>query len=778
MDRRFRITVTGIVQGVGYRPHVYGLAVARGLKGYVLNSSRGVTVEVEGPGAEGFSELLRESRPPLAVVESVISEELPPAAYDRFEVRLSEPIPGEFALISPDIAVCLDCLREMSDPADRRYRYPFINCTNCGPRYSIVKGVPYDRPLTTMRPFKMCPDCESEYNDPTDRRFHAQPTACAKCGPSLRFRPSLPPCSTPDLEPGSKGLESDERHSREGGNPALIEAISLMSSGKILALKGLGGFQLACDATDDAAVDLLRDRKRKSRKPFALMARDMDVIRRYCEISDVEEALLASRTAPIVLLRKHDDAAPLPDAVSPGNRFIGFMLPYTPLHHLLFIGGLEVLVMTSGNLSEEPIVIDNDEAVEKLSGLADGFLTHDRDIYMRVDDSVARVLSGVPRLIRRARGYVPEPLDLGREVPEILACVGELKNTLCITKNNYAIISQHIGDLTNVEAMGFFEETLRNLKRTFNAHPCAVAHDLHPDYLSTRFAVGYETECGDGTVRRVGVQHHHAHIASCMAENGYSDRVIGVAFDGTGYGTDGNSWGSEFIVADFSGFDRRAHLAYMPLPGGDKAVKEPWRMAYSLLHAAYGYDSAKVFMEVNRHLPDPAVFRLLPKMLERRINSPLSSGMGRLFDGISSLVGLCDVITFEGEAAIALETAAGPADGSYPVEIGDGVIDTAPLVRAVVEDIRLGAPVPVIAGRFHNTVADMTVSVCNYISADTGIGTVALSGGVFQNALLFGLVTKGLEASGLRVLTHSRVPSNDACISLGQAAVAAHVTGV
>ena len=757
MSPRVRLKITGIVQGVGFRPHVYNLAVSLNLNGFVLNTSKGVIIEVEGAGAESFSEALLQTLPPLASIETVEAETLPPAGYGGFEIRLSEPSEGGFALVSPDIATCPDCLREMHDSADNRYLYPFANCTNCGPRYSIIYGVPYDRPLTTMRGFKMCPDCRAEYENPADRRFHAQPTACPDCGPRLEFI-------------GEKVTDGP-----------LESAIASLMAGKLLALKGLGGFQLACDARNDEAVNRLRDRKRKSRKPFALMSRDIETIRKYCDVSSAEEGLLASRAAPIVLLKKKPNGEKLPEAVAPGNNYIGFMLPYAPLHHLLFRhsafvpGELpEVLVMTSGNLSEEPIVIDNAEALQRLKGLADCFLLHDRDIYMRVDDSVARVVSGVPRLIRRARGYVPEPIDLGREMPEILSCGGELKNTLCLTKANYAIPSQHIGDLTNYEAMAFFEETLKNLKRTFKAEPRFIAHDMHPDYLSTRFAQGYRPERGETFL--IPVQHHHAHVAACMAENGETGRVIGVAFDGTGYGTDGNSWGSEFLIADLSGFERFAHLNYIPLPGGDRAVREPWRIALSLLVQACGEDALEVFRQVKGNIPDETTFVL--NMIEKKINSPLSSGMGRLFDGVSSLIGLRDSITYEGEAAIALEMAAEEAEGIYSYSLSGErptIIDTTPLVRAIVDDLMRGVPGAVISGRFHNTVAHMIERICFSAQQHTGITAVALSGGVFQNALLFGKAEKLLIAHGFRLLAHSKVPTNDACISLGQAAVAAEL---
>jgi hydrogenase maturation protein HypF len=764
MDARIRISITGIVQGVGFRPTVYNLAKKMGLNGYVLNTSRGVLIEVEGGHAERFAEELVKNKPPLSEIKTIKTEALPLAGYANFEIRLSEPAPGEFALISPDIATCPECIKELHEPADKRYLYPFINCTNCGPRYSIVMGVPYDRGLTTMKKFNMCPGCRAEYESPSDRRFHAEPTACPSCGPTLEFRGQV--------------FDSDPMHA----------AISELKNGHVVAIKGLGGFQLACDARDTGAVNTLRDRKRKSQKPFALMAADVDTINKYCHVSEAEAALLTGRVRPIVLLKKKPGAdAILAPGVSPGNDCLGFMLPYTPLHNLLFAHpGLsigerpEVLVMTSGNLSEEPIVIDNAEAVERLSSLADSYLMHDRDIYMRVDDSVSRVVSGVPRLVRRARGYVPEPIDMGRPIPDILACGGELKNTLCITRGSYAIPSQHIGDLTNHESMLFFEETLINLKRTFKARPGIVAHDMHPDYLSTRFAQSCKAD-GGGLVTLVPVQHHHAHIASCMAENGYSDKVIGVAFDGTGYGTDGRIWGSEFLIADFRGFERFAHINYIPLPGGDRAVLEPWRVALSCLVQAFGTEAYDIFNSIkgasNKKEKD-----LVLTMIERGVNSPMSCGMGRLFDAVSSLIGLKDRITFEGEAAIALEMAAGRAEVDiggvqhYPYGLaGESpvVIDTSPLIRAIVEDVIKGAHKDGIALRFHATVADMVFRLCVLARERYGLETAALSGGVFQNALLFETVERGLMSRGFQVLTHSQVPANDGGISLGQAAVAA-----
>jgi hydrogenase maturation protein HypF len=766
MDRRFRISITGIVQGVGFRPHVFKLAAKLGVKGFVFNTSKGVVIEVEGEGAENFQDALLGSLPPLAKIETIESQELPPASYERFEIKLSELAENEFSLVSPDIAVCADCLREIYEPSDRRYLYPFTNCTNCGPRYSIIKGVPYDRPLTTMKKFGMCEGCLKEYEDPLDRRFHAQPIACAECGPTLKYR----------------GQGSGASGRQDKGDDALVDAIKDIVDGKVVAVKGLGGFQLVCDAANGSAVNKLRERKRKNLKPFALMARDIYSINKYCFINEVEEHLLTAVQAPIVLMRKKPEADTLLSAaVAPGNAYLGFMLPYTPLHSLLFDhpkfdeGSLPpALVMTSGNLSEEPIVTDDDEALEKLSGLADSFLLHDREIYMRVDDSVARVVAGIPRLIRRARGYVPGAFDLGREMPEILAVGGELKNTACITKGPYAIMSQHIGDLANFEAMSFFEETIWNLRRTFKADPHIFAHDLHPDYLSTRFALDYDNVADK---KLVPVQHHHAHIAACMAENGVTERVIGVAFDGTGHGTDGLTWGSEFLIADLQGFERFSRFDYVPLPGGDKAVLEPWRTALSFLIGAFGDDGLKIFRELRggQYGSDADTVSV---MVGKKINSPLSCGMGRYFDAVSALLGIKDRITFEGEAAIALEMAADKSDdqGIYDLSIEGAtpaVIGSAPLFKAIVGDIRKGVSAETIARRFHNTISEAVLNMCEKARHQTQINRAVLSGGVFQNALLFESVLSKLKASGFSVITHSKVPTNDACVSLGQAAIAA-----
>lgn len=721
---RYRITLTGIVQGVGFRPFVKRLADRLGVRGRVSNTAGGVAIEVEAADPAPFLAALREEAPPHARIESLAVEQLEPAGYRGFEIDTSRPEAGEFTLVSPDLATCPDCLRELFHPADRRYRYPFINCTNCGPRYSIIRDVPYDRPNTTMAPFTLCPDCRREYTDPADRRFHAEPNACPVCGPRL----SMP----------------------------LEEAHAVLETGGVLALRGLGGFQLACDALSHPAVARLRARKRRSRKPFAVMARDLAVVERLCIAGPEERALLTSRAAPIVLLPMRAPEA-LPPDLAPGLRELGVMLPYTPLHHLLLAGRLDALVMTSGNLAEEPIVMSNDAALATLAPLADAFLLHDREIFMRVDDSVARP-SGV---LRRARGYAPDPIDLGFDAGGVLATGGELKNTFCLTRGRYAILSQHIGDLENYETLRFFEETLENLKNVYRAEPRLVAHDLHPDYLSTRWAMRQP-------LPRLAVQHHHAHIASCMAENHLRERVIGVAFDGTGYGTDGEIWGGEFLLCDYRGFERAAHLRYVPLPGGDQAAREASRMAAAYLYDAFGPG----WRGIDLGIPEPrrAIFERLCERPGLR-----TSSCGRLFDAISALTGICRESSYEGEAAMLLEAACAPGEeGVYPFTAGRDEIDTRPLVRAVAADVMGGVAPGVIAARFHNTLARMIEATCVALRGRSGVAAVCLSGGTFQNTTLLRLARPLLERHGFRVYTHRLVPPNDGGLSLGQAAVAAH----
>lgn len=762
---RKRIRVRGIVQGVGFRPFVYNLAHELGLAGYVLNSSAGVTIEIEGgePAVTQFITKLKNSPPPLAQIEEVLLADLEPGGESAFVIRHSQAEPGEFVLVSPDVATCDDCWRDFGDSANRRYGYPFTNCTNCGPRYTIIQDIPYDRPTTTMAKFRMCELCQTEYEDPSDRRFHAQPNACAECGPALALVDS--------------GGSFPEPQDYEAANTAVIlrRVRELLREGTIVAVKGLGGFLLACDAENDGAVQRLRERKRRSDKPFALMSRDVGSVESFCVVSAEERSSLLSPRRPIVILQRRRDSG-LATSIAPGNNSIGVMLPYTPLHYLLFSDSpdepsqFRALVMTSGNISEEPIVTSNEEAWQRLCDVADWFVFHNRDIYMRADDSVTRVFEQRERVLRRSRGYAPHPVDLGIELQEILACGAELKNTFCLTKGRYAILSQHIGDLENFETLVFFEETLANLKKLFRVEPRAVVHDLHPQYMSTHFATRLALE------PKIAVQHHHAHIASCMAENHLSRKVIGVAFDGTGYGTDGKIWGGEFLVADFRGFERRAHLRYVPLPGGDAAVRQPWRMAMSYLRDTFGANGSPgmdgAFL---REVPKPSI-AVVDTMLARGLNCFDTSSCGRLFDAVSSIVGLRHEVTFEGQAAIELEMISDPSvTRVYPYSVGEqqaAQLDMRPMIQAIVQEVSQAVPASEIAAVFHNTIAALIDDVCGRIRQRDGLNRVCLSGGTFQNVFLLERATRGLRRNGFEVFLHSKVPPNDGGIALGQAVIA------
>ncbi len=727
------------MQGVGFRPFVHNLARGLGLAGYVLNSSAGVIAEVEGEPevVNRFLTQLRSGAPPLARIEDFRVTEIEPLGEDGFAIRESIAYEGDFVLVSPDVATCADCYRDFTDPANRRFNYAFTNCTNCGPRYTIIRDIPYDRPSTTMAGFRMCPACQAEYDDPRDRRFHAQPNACPVCGPQL---------SAP-----------------------IAEAQRRLADGEIVAIRGLGGFHLACDPRNDQAVQLLRERKRRSDKPFALMARDLAALEAFCSVSDDDRRALIGPRRPIVVLprRGRDDISA---TVAPDNNTIGVMLPYTPLHHLLFAGApYDVLVMTSGNLSEEPIVTTNEEALTRLRPLADWFLLHDREIYMRADDSVVRTFEGRERVLRRSRGFVPQAIDLGQEVPEILACGGELKNTFCLTKGRYAVLSQHIGDMENYETLVFFEETLANLKKLFRVEPRAVAHDLHPGYLSTQYALRLPN------LEKIGVQHHHAHIASCMAENGLRGKVIGVALDGTGYGTDGKIWGGEFLVADYGAFERYAHLRYIPLAGGDTAVRQPWRSALAYLADTFGPDAEFPELAIWRDVPE-SQRKLVRSMIAHSVNTIETSSCGRLFDAVASLIGLRQQINFEGQAAIELEMiAAEGEDHSYRFECDGDAIDLRPATARIVSDVRAGTPSPLIAARFHNTMAELIVEVCCRLRAEAHLDRICLSGGTFQNMKLLAKTLVGLRKRNFEIFIHAQVPPNDGGIALGQAVIAAEI---
>jgi hydrogenase maturation protein HypF len=775
------ISVRGIVQGVGFRPFVYGLAVKHNLKGWVYNTSEDVRIEVEGEAeaVEQFERELKTKAPPLAHIENVTIKHHPPRGYKNFEIRHSQAQEGKYQLISPDVATCQACLGELLNSEDRRYGYPFTNCTNCGPRFTIIEDMPYDRPKTTMRYFQMCPQCQAEYDNPLDRRFHAQPNACPKCGPQVE-------------------LVDNKGSLITGANP-IAAASRLLKEGKIVAIKSLGGFLLACDATNDTVVKTLRQRKKRSSKPFAIMVTTVDEAKSHCYVSPEEENLLTSPQSPIVLMKWKEDSS-VSREIAPNLRFLGIMLPYTPLHHILLRDTGQPLVMTSGNLSEEPIARDNDEALRRLSGIADYFLIHNRDIYSRYDDSVAIVERGTSQLIRRARSYAPYPIRLSFEVKQILGCGAEEKNSFCLTKDNYAFLSQHIGDMENMETLEHFDSTISLYKRLFHIEPEFIAHDLHPDYLATKYA----QELGESGMKLVPVQHHHAHIASCMADNGLESPVIGVAFDGTGMGTDGNIWGGEFLVADYRNFRRAGHLEYLPLPGGAAAIKKPYRTAIGHILNLLGENALNAVI-ASEAKQSPLAYigqvtevevEVIKRQIERRINSPLTSSMGRLFDAISALSGIRGEIDYEGQAAVELEMAAYSSvharhvpsgareldeaiydtQESYPYHIvekeGIRIVQLRGLLSTVIEDLHQGISRGRISVKFHNTVARMINEMCHLIADETGISQVALSGGVFQNRLLLGKAVSLLESSGFQVFTHRQVPCNDGGISLGQAVIA------
>jgi hydrogenase maturation protein HypF len=750
MIQRAKATINGIVQGVGFRPFVYQLAKKRGLGGYIANTSTGVDIEVEGEPEEieTFFQEIHLRKPPLARIAHVERQYLPPQRYRGFVIKKSQGQAQRSTLISPDVSVCEDCLREMNDSRDRRYRYPFINCTNCGPRYTIIKDIPYDRDKTSMSSFSMCEACWKEYEDPLDRRFHAQPNACWECGPTV----CLHECTGRPMD----------------GVDPISEARKLLKSGRILAIKGLGGFHLAVDATDGEGVQRLRERKNREEKPLALMSPSIEKISEYAHVSSLEAHLLQSPERPILLLRKKEGNA-IAAQVAPRNCYFGVMLPYTPLHNLILQGGFLALVMTSGNISEEPIAVENEEAFRRLSDIADYFLVHNRDIYLRNDDSVVRVLGGKVRMIRRSRGYVPVPIPLDRGIRPTLACGPFLANTVCLAKGRNAFLSQHVGDLENLETFESFEMTIEHLKSVLQIDPQVIAYDLHPDYFSTQYAISQR-----GT-RRIGVQHHHAHIASCMAEHGISGPVIGLAMDGTGYGTDGSIWGGEILVADFDGFERAGHFQNVPLPGGEAAIHEPWRMALAHLHHAFGKDLFDLPIEFVEHLDRKKAIIILA-MIERNLNCPQTSSCGRLFDGVSALLGLRDRASFRGQAAVELEMEMGDGDGHYSVMIGEEkkgmIIPHATIIQGVVSDLIEGLGRGTISRRFHNTLVRVFVDACVKLRNGRTLNRVVLSGGVFQNIFLLGELERILAEMGFEVYTHSLLPTNDGGISLGQAVVA------
>lgn len=757
--RRVHLHVTGVVQGVGFRPFVYRLATEAALSGWVRNTSEGVEIEVEGAPRviDAFATSLCAEAPPLARVHEVSSVEQPPKGTRGFEILESGYDSGKGQLVAPDVATCDACLAEVFDPADRRYLYPFTNCTNCGPRFTIITDMPYDRPFTTMQSFEMCPQCRAEYDNPANRRFHAQPNACPVCGPQLTL-----------LDAEGAAVRTVD---------PLADTIRALREGLTVAIKGLGGFLLACDATSDAAVRRLRQRKARPHKPFAVMVRDLAEARRHCTIGEREQELLTSTAAPIVLVQRRAESN-LSEEVAPHLLFLGVMLPYTPLHHLILREYGGPLVMTSGNLSEEPIVADNEEAVERLGGIADLFLVHDRPIHSRYDDSVVMAVDEIPQILRRARGYAPYPVALPYDGPMVLAVGPQTKNTFCLTRGQNAFVSQHIGDLDSVETLDHFKSTVALYEHLFRVKPAVVAHDLHPDYLSTRYAHELER---DG-LRAVAVQHHHAHIAACMVENQVVEPVIGVAFDGAGLGPDGCMWGGEFLLCGPGSFRRVAHLSSLPLAGGDAATLRPGRTATGYLLHLFGPDSLRRAPALSSGV-STAEQAVIARQVATGLNAPATSSMGRLFDAVAALAGVRQIISYEGQAAVELEMQAhlaGPEHCSAPYEFtvrmahGCYIVDPTPVIESVLGDCAAHRPVPAIAAAFHEAVTTMTVEMCVKISHETGVRTVALSGGVFQNRLLLSSCRSLLEAAKLRVLLHNELPANDGCVSLGQAVVAAH----
>jgi hydrogenase maturation protein HypF len=742
-----RIKVKGLVQGVGFRPYVYRLALRMGYHGWVENSTDGVLILLQenGVAIEEFVEALKNESPAAADIESVFIEPFSCEPQHSFAIRKSRESDAGTTEISPDIAVCKDCLLDMKTQPHRK-GYPLINCTHCGPRFSIIKDLPYDRPKTTMAPFAMCDVCKAEYTDILNRRFHAQPVSCNVCGPVYRI-----------YEPG--------KSEKDLPIPELLDEIgSKIAGGQILALKGTGGYHLICDALNNAAVSDLRQRKKRDGKPLAVMFRDLSVLKRFAYIGETEKNLLKSWQRPIVLLRSKEK---LPAAINNGLDTLGAVLPYMPIHYMLFKAfETPAIVFTSGNISEEPVVIDDAEAKDHLAGIANTFIIYNREIFNRVDDSVVKVISEKPVMIRRSRGFVPKPVKLSFEAEGILALGAELKNTCCIGKGNQAIMSQHIGDLKNLETYGFFSESIERFKRLFRFEPTLVAADLHPDYLSTQYA-------GSLNLPLVKVQHHHAHIASCMAEYQLDEPVIGLSFDGTGLGDDGNIWGSEVMIANLVRYKRFSHMAYLPLPGGDKAIEEPWRIALALLYQAFGEEciayAGKLFPSV------PLLqLKLISEALQKNINIAYSCGLGRLFDAVAALTGLCISPTFEAEGPMRLEAVADKkVKASYAITIKEGIWQLEPLVQELLNDLENKRDIGFISAKLHNAVAGFAVQSVIDASKESGVKKVVLSGGSFQNKILAEKIIKSLQKKNFSTFMHSQVPPNDGGISLGQLAVAA-----
>ena len=749
------IRISGIVQGVGFRPFVYTQAISNRITGWVRNSSAGVEIIANGleTDIDLFIYAIRNQSPPLAKIDSFSVMDVKPNGYTQFDIIQSDSTPGGFIPISPDMSICQDCTRELFDSHNRRFRYPFINCTNCGPRFTFINDIPYDRPLTTMASFEMCGICREEYENPLDRRFHAQPIACDHCGPKIWL----------ETLSGEKTF----------GETGLKTAREWIKNGKIIALKGLGGFHLACNALDEKAVNRLRHRKKRSDKPFAVMAFDLESAEKFCVLTNAEKELVTSREKPIVIVQRKIETL-LPEAIAPSSLTLGIMLPYTPLHLLLLESAddfPELLVMTSGNMSEEPIAFTNESAISELGNIADAFLLNNRDIETRLDDSVVMGVNQNIYFLRRSRGYAPNPIRLKKPVNEILAVGAELKNTFCLTKGGYAFLSHHIGDMQNLETLNAFEEGIPHYEKLFNISPVAVACDLHPDYLSTQYA---QKRTKQSNLPLFSVQHHHAHMASCLADNQWDadEPVTGIIFDGTGVGTDGTIWGGEVFFGGYNQLERKYHLAYLPLPGGDSAIRHPCKTAAGYLWG--------LGIEWDDTIPSISVLgetdqKILRSQLENQINCPKTSSMGRLFDAVASLIGLRQHVNYEAQAAIELENAVDhQITEGYQFNISGEIIDPAPVLNAVIRDYTNGSQVSEIAAKFHNGIRRLILDLSMQIVSQTGCRNVALSGGVMQNRYLIKNVIQDLREDGFHPLIHKNVPANDGGIALGQAIVACH----
>jgi hydrogenase maturation protein HypF len=747
--KRVFIKVEGIVQGVGFRPFVYNLALSKELKGWVNNNSEGVSIDIEGSDAniEIFLNELKNNPPRLSRINNITIHEKSICYYNNFTIRESEKNIASITLISPDISLCKECREDILNPDNRRYFYPFTNCTNCGPRYSITKEIPYDRINTTMHNFKQCEACEEEYKTPSNRRFHAQPNACEICGPNIYLT-------------DNKGtLIKELVHN----NKAIIEwTAQKLKEGYIFAIKGLTGFHLVCDGENYTSIEALRKRKNRPHKPFAVMMKDLKTVKSYCSVDDLEEEILTGIKKPILLLNKLNEYS-LPEVLAPKQNTLGVMLPFTPLHELLFLSDLKVLVMTSGNAQGLPLEYVNESALEHLSPIVDFFLMHNRDIYMPVDDSVSKVVLGKERLLRRARGYAPEPIGF-KNLKPILSYGSNMKNTACIAKDNFLFLSPHNGDLENLETFQHYKRNVDHFKNIFSFNPEYIAADLHPDYFSTQYALSQKLPI-------LQIQHHHAHIASCMVENNINHKVIGISYDGTGFGTDGKIWGGEFLICDFKDFTRAAHLDYISMPGSEMAIREPWRMGVSYLYKSMPENIDYI---INNYGKEALT---IIKMLQKNINCIETSSIGRLFDAISSIIGICNIVSYEGQASMELEALIEDESSSfYPYKLiksdNEFLIDTMPLITALIKDKNIGTSKKVLSQRFHNTVIEFSVEVCKNLRALYNINVAVLSGGVFQNTYLLKYLTKALEQQGFVVYSHSSIPTNDGGISLGQTVIA------